>query len=402
MRNLRTLYLFEWKKILQRKLTWITFVSMLLVVVLSVSGNILGSYYVDGEKVDTHYNMMKTDRAYERALTGRAVDRELLSKIQEAYAKIPAEADRYSITEEYQIYARPYSAIFNFVRQASGITQEELYGWQADEEEFYAARQEKVEKDWDYWYLTDAEKTFWKEKEKALQVPFVFAYKEGYAMLIKVAYTVSILLLLLIGICLTGVFTDEHTRRTDQLLLSGRLGKKELFRAKMLAGMSFAAVCSLVFFAVTAICSFVIYGADGFDTALQFVYPVYSGTLSVGEAVLILYGLLLIVSVTVSAFVMMLSELLHNNIGTLAVLLGIILLPMFVSIPAQYRGVSQLFCWLPGELASVWSAFDVRLVKFFGTFLTAWQAAPVLYLILAGVFCLIGGRVYRRYQVSGR
>lgn len=402
MRNLGTLYLFEWKKILQRKLTWITFVSMLLVVVLSVSGNILGSYYVDGEKVDTHYNMMKTDQAYERALTGRAVDQELLSKMQEAYAKIPDEADRYSITEEYQTYARPYSAIFNFVRQASGITQEELYGWQADEEEFYALRQAELEKDWDYWYLTEAEKTFWREKEKALQIPFVFAYKEGYAMLIKVAYTVSILLLLLIGICLTGVFTDEHTRRTDQLLLSGRLGKKELFRAKMLAGMSFAAVCSLVFFTVTAICSFVIYGADGFNTALQFVYPVYSGTLSVGEAVLILYGLLLIVSVTVSAFVMMLSELLHNNIGTLAILLGIILLPMFVSIPAQYRGVSQLFCWLPGELASVWSAFDVRLVKFFGTLLTTWQAAPVLYLILAGVFCLIGGRAYRRYQVSGR
>lgn len=61
-------------------------------------------------------------------------------------------------------------------------------------------------------------------------------------MLIKIAYTVSILQLLLIGICLTGVFTDEHTRRTDQLLLSGRLGKKELFRVKMLAGMSFAAV----------------------------------------------------------------------------------------------------------------------------------------------------------------
>lgn len=123
--------------------------SMLLVVVLSVSGDIMGSYYVDGEKVDTHYNMMKTDQAYERALTGRAVDQELLSKMQEAYAKIPAEADRYSITEEYQTYARPYSAIFNFVRQASGITQEELYGWQADEEEFYASRQAELEKDWE-------------------------------------------------------------------------------------------------------------------------------------------------------------------------------------------------------------------------------------------------------------
>lgn len=402
MRNLGTLYLFELRKIWKKKLTWITLAIMLPVLAVSVSGNVLGSYYVDGVKVDTHYNMMKTDRAYDRALNGRKVDQKLLSEMREAYAKIPAEADRYTITEEYQTYARPYSAVFNFVRQASGITREELYDWRVDEGQFYELRQKRLEENWDYWYLTEAEKTFWREKEKTLQTPFVFAYKDGWTRLIQCVYTVGILLLLLIGICLAGVFTDEHVRRTDQLILAGRLGKKELFWAKMLAGMSFAAACGLIFIVVTAGCTLLIYGMDGAGTALQFIVPDYSGALSVGDAALILAGLLLVASVTVSAFVMMLSELLHNNIGTLAVLFGIILIPMFVNIPAQYRSISRLLSWFPGELASVWSAFDVRPVKVFGIFLMSWQAVPIIYLLLLVAFCLIGRRAYQRYQVSGR
>lgn len=107
MRNLGTLYRFELKKIFQKKLVWITFAVMLLAVVLSASGEVLGSYYVDGVKVDTHYHMMKTDRAYERALNKRAVDQKLLEEMQAGYAKIPEDADRYSITQEYQTYAAP-------------------------------------------------------------------------------------------------------------------------------------------------------------------------------------------------------------------------------------------------------------------------------------------------------
>lgn len=402
MRNLGTLYRFELKKIFQKKLVWITFAVMLLAVVLSASGEVLGSYYVDGVKVDTHYHMMKTDRAYERALNKRAVDQKLLAEMQAGYAKIPEDADRYSITQEYQTYARPYSAVFNFVRQASGMAMEEVRIWQPDEEEFYRLREEALEEEREYWQLTEAEKDFWRKEESKLQLPFVFFYAGGYSKLADVSYTANLAALLLVGICLAGVFTDEHTRRTDQLLLAGKLGKKELYRAKMLAGMSFGAACALILSAAVWICCLGIYGADGFHAAVQFIFSGYSGKLSAGGAALILYGLLIVASVMVSAFVMMLSELLHSNIGTLAVLFGILLVPMFVNIPAQYRTVSQIFCYLPGELVNLWNTFDMRLVKVSGIFLTAWQAAPLLYLVLTAAFCLIAGRAYRRYQVGGR
>lgn len=402
MRNLGTLYLFELKKIFSKRLTWITAAVMLIICMFSASFGVLGSYYVDGVKVDTHYNMMETDRAYERALTGRKIDQQLLSEMQRAYAQIPAEADRYSITEEYQLYARPYSAIFNIARWATGITIEEIRDWQADEQAYYAARDEIVEEGLSGWRLTEQEKEFWRQKEREIEKPMVFAYREGYTVLMEMVYTVNLMVQLLIGICLVGVFADEHTRRTDQLLLAAKLGKKELYRAKMLAGISFAAICALFFSVAVAACTLAIYGTDGFSAALQLSRPDFSWPLSMGQAVLIQYGLLLITGVMVSALVMMLSELLHNGVGTLAVLFGILLLPMFVSIPEQYRAVSQLFSYFPGELVSVWSTFNVRLVKVFGLLLTAWQAAPVLYLILTAAFCLIGGRAYRRYQVSGR
>lgn len=96
-----------------------------------------GNYYVDGELIDTNYNMYQTDKHYSEALNGRAIDQSLLEETIAAYRKIPEVAGRhYTLTKEYQQYARPYSEIFNFIRQISGMqTSEVMLSWQPDEDD---------------------------------------------------------------------------------------------------------------------------------------------------------------------------------------------------------------------------------------------------------------------------
>ena len=116
MNNFGTVYRYEVKKILSRKLTGIVFLICVCCVLLFTLADLSGNYYVDGEVVDTHYHMFQVDQGYRRALSGRALDQQLLEEMAAAYQKIPAMAERYNLTDEYQTYARPYSEIFNLVR----------------------------------------------------------------------------------------------------------------------------------------------------------------------------------------------------------------------------------------------------------------------------------------------
>ena len=181
MTNLGILYQFEVRKILRRKIVWISMVLMTIITVISVSSILIGSYYVDGVKVDTHYHMFQVDSAYAKELSGRAIDRELFEEIKAAYDKIPKDAgDKYNWTEEYQTYARPYSAVYNYIRRSVGMTLAEILEWEMDEQDMYDKRQRMLQENWRYYLLTSEEKEYWRMQEEKMENPVVFQYAEGY------------------------------------------------------------------------------------------------------------------------------------------------------------------------------------------------------------------------------
>ncbi len=397
MKNLKTLYQFELKKIFGRKITWITVGIMLILTATTVCSQLLGTYYIDREKVDSNYAIFQRSRTYEKALSGRPVDQRLLEEMWDAYGKIPAASEHYAGTKEYWTYAFPYSAIFGFVTNACDMDAAEALNREPDETELYAGRQDMLEDLWNSAYLTEGEKEYWRQQELSVETPFVYAYKEGWWMLLDGLYTIGIMTLLTIAICLSGVFPVERARKTDQLIFSSRYGKRTLYLAKILAGISFAAGISLLYTAAAAILALAVYGCDGFGAALQLIYPDYSGSISVGQAVLISYGLLLAAAVLAGAFVMVLSEILKNAVGTLAVISGVIILSMFVNIPVHLRVLAQIWNYLPSVFLSLWNIFDCRLVPFAGTYLTNTQFVPVLYLGMVGLLLTAGFKIYQRY-----
>lgn len=87
MNNFGTVYCYEVKKILSRKLTGIVFLICVCCVLLFTLADLSGNYYVDGEVVDTHYHMFQVDQGYRRALSGRALDQQLLEEMAAAYPK---------------------------------------------------------------------------------------------------------------------------------------------------------------------------------------------------------------------------------------------------------------------------------------------------------------------------
>lgn len=407
MKNLGILYKFELGKILRRRTSWITIIITLLLVLGTLGLDSLGGYFVNGVQVDTNFHMNQIFKADQMKLDGRAIDQALLEEMREGYGRIPKEAINGAVpyigTKEYQTYARPYSAIFNFVRSAGNMNTSEVMVWKADEQELYQRRQQAVEKDWEGYLLAEEEKEFWKEQEEKLKWPVTFRFKEGYWHLLDGTYTIGLLILIAVNICLAGVFADEQSRKMDQLILSSKYGKTPVYLAKILAGVSFAAGFSFLVLLLSLLEISFLYGLEGFSADFRLIMPGYSYPLNVGESVIVTWGLVIVVAIFIGVFAMFLSELFHNSLGTLALTLGLIILCMFVStVPEHYRVLSQIWSYLPVNAMAVWNIFDCRTVPILGKTLVYWQAAPILYLILGGVLAVIGKGRYGKCQVSGR
>ncbi len=402
MRNFGTLYGYELKKILLRKIVWAATALMLVITLISGLAYIFGDYVVDGKKVDSNYHQFLIDRNYERALSGRPLDQAFLDEIEAGYDKIPENVASYTTTEEYQTYARPYSNAFHIVRWMAGMTVSEAMAWEMDYEEMYERHTADLEESWKECLLTEAEKEYWRRQEAALPRPLTYEYDETYVQLLDILYAISIPIFLYMAICLSGVFAEEHSRRTDQVILSSRFGKQPLYLAKIFAGLSFAAVSALIFSAVLIGTAIAVYGADGFSAAVQLTRPEYSGHLSVGMAALLGYGVLLAASVLTAGIVLLLSQLLRSSTASLALTAAGIICTMFVKIPDQYRIFGQLWDYLPFNFAAVWNILDVRLVSVFGKLFQSWQIVPVCYLLVTALLAAAGGMIYSHSQVRSR
>ena len=176
MNNFGDLFRYECKKLLNKKIVWISFFLCMAAILCSQVIPFLGDYYIDGKLVDTNYNMYQTDKGYAKALSGREINQSLLEETIAAYRKIPdIPGVHYTSTDEYQQYARPYSEIFGFIRKTTGMqTSEVMFSWQASEDDLYAKRQSWLMSQWEDLRLSKGEIDFGQEREAQIKTPYIY------------------------------------------------------------------------------------------------------------------------------------------------------------------------------------------------------------------------------------
>lgn len=402
MNNLYLLYRYELKKMFQRKIVWLTVMVCMIVTGFSILSGLIGAYYVDGVKVDTHYHIFQTDQSYQKALSNRKINQSLLEEMVAGYEKIPQKTDRYITTEEYQKYARPYSGIFSFVKNATYMNDNEIMNWIPSETELYQKRFDIIQKNWEKIHLSEKEKAYWTNQENTLKIPFIYADTAGYSTLLRSFSRIGLLVLLAVSICVANIFTEEHTRKTDQLILCSVCGKNTAYWAKILTGASFAVGLSFLLSTFSFILTACFYGLEGSHAPFQLLLPSYSSSITIGQAVFCMYGILIITSAISSIIVMILSEKLRSSLAALAVSSVFLILGMVFSVPSQYRIFSQIWEYMPNCFLMPKNIFDIRLISIFGHLFTSWQAVPIIYILCSILLVLMGKYVYQNYQISGR
>ena len=153
---------------------------------------------------------------------------------------------------------------------------------------------------------------------------------------------------------------------------------------------------------ITVVPLLLIYGSEGFQTPLQLEFYNYSYPLTMGQACLIVYGILIITAILMSVFEMVLSEALHSSIAAMAISTGLIIAGGAISIPDQYRVLAQFWDCMPTSFLATWNVFSARPITVFGHCAVSWQFVPVIYILCSVVIAVAGRRVFERYQVTGQ
>ena len=410
---MRQLIRYELKKILLKKSTLATFFVLFVLntIFVGISGS-LGDTYVEGKFYETHVERNQINRANGLEMSGRKMDDALLMEMREAYQKVDRTTATYRWTDIYKNEVRKYDDIesrFKMWGLKSSIldesVSEEFVGTTIGER-IYLAReliQQQIYKDL---FLTEKEIAYWEEKDNAVETPFTYQYAAGYDSIMNMQgiYMICMMVSFFVAVTMVTVFAEEHVKKTDQLILCARFGRKKEYFAKIIAGSLVSLGVTLLFLIVAIAGKFYSYGWEGFDAAFQSVFEYwYPYHLSVGDVCLISSGLLLLGSVLMAVFAMLLAELLRNSIGAMAVIVGLLFASRLVTFPASWRGISQAWNYMPLNILKVDTGFvDLRTVNLFGRHLTSWQFVPVLYILLIVIFVVAGNRLYQKYQVSGR
>lgn len=422
MNNFGILYTYELKKVCMRKIVWITMsILVLIAVYMGIADPLTTAYtYADGEErvQISGFEFLAMEKANAEALNGQAIDDALLEEVKDAYQGIHTVEyssedgtvmgtsltldykDEEEETRKVRSQKREqYKEIYSYVKMVMG-------DYEAintiNEELLYQTRLGKVQDSWLEQKLTEEEKSYWTEKENTIDKPFVYGYAEGWKRILEEFLSLNIMLFLAIAICLSNVFSDEHLRKTDQLILCSRYGRKTLFFSKMAAGVTVGAVCSVLLLLPAMVSALCVYGVGGYGVAVQVYLPICSWNLTMGQAVLLMSLVYVAAGIFGSVLVMFLSEAMKNSVSVMGLMTGSVIATMLVSVPYRFRVISQIYELLPTVLLRIWQLWDDRLVSVFGVHFTNFQIAPIIYMTISATLIFRGSRIYKNYQVSGR
>lgn len=361
---MRTLYRYELKKILSQKVLWI---ALLIMTALIVAQGIAGQMTGDAAR------FRKAEE-----ISGREVNKELISEIQEGN-----KLDEYPTIKNIWIQC---------------LQKDDFTG--IDEQTLYASRLENNQKQMDAYQMTDGEKAYWEKKEADVQKPFVYQRDEGYSSLFSTVYFVNFLMLLLIGISVTGIFADEKSRGTDQLIFCS-INKHKIFGAKMLAAVTVGTGIAVLFFGLAFLLGGLVYGTGGSDTQIQISVAGCMLPITIGQASIIMFGIIVAAGILYAVLSAFLSQILMNHSAATGIMVIVMLLSM-LNIPENIRSISQMWRYMPGAFLGSWTFTDYRLTRIFGHYLNIFQMAPIVWGLAAAVAVLITKLSYDRYQVKGR
>lgn len=412
MKEILNLTGYEYRKIFKKRSTWIALAVVLLWTLFSGFSGAFGEFYIDGEKVDTHFHMAKQERAALEHLEIGALNDEFFQKMKGAQAEFyqgedgfclngPPEGGWAAYWKRYYEANAPFenvSVLLAMMENRLGsLPREEINGTN-----FYAFRERMMDALFEAEKLSEGEIAFHKKENEKITTPYAYGNMTGYQNFFKMQTPNFIFIAFAVAIVLAPMFAGEHDSHMDALALSSRFGKNKLIWAKFLAGLSFAFFASVGFTLLFLLEIQAIYGLSGWNLPIQVCASGFLLNLPMNmlEFLLVSIGCCVLGILMAATVVMFLSVKMKSAFGVIILSFVFILAPVYLAqLAGNHHGLFLLVCSLPTSMFYPRGIAAHQLLSVGGHYFYFFQWVPVVYLCLAGILLCWSYRGFRDYQV---
>lgn len=246
--------------------------------------------------------------------------------------------------------------------------------------------------------FTEEEKDFMIQQYENLETPFYYEYTDGWVALLQNISTFILILALVIGFFVSGIFSDEFQTKADSIFFSTRLGRNKGILSKVGAGFCITSVFYVVFvFLYTLIVLFVL-GVDGANCPIQLDMwrSVYNITFLQAYLFIVLGGY--IGTLFTSTLAMLVSAITRST--PIAIIMPFIIL---CALPFLSRIITlpEMFSFFPDQLLEIYR--DIKesgLIEIGGKVTTTAVVIIPVYAMVCLILQPVLYKVYKRAEIK--
>ncbi|MBO4808094.1 MAG: hypothetical protein J5537_03565 [Lachnospiraceae bacterium] len=417
MSNFGILCKTEFKKILCKKAIWITLVLGLAFILVADMSDILfnESYYYGDLKVPiAQIERMGIENSKE--VNGKPMDEAFYERFRlQMSDELEAQKDNPAVLNDPSSLDAGYPGFWpvaeltgnswfvqNEIRRI-GASNDERYNllMKGSVEEIEAAKRNKLEINVTYDCPKEDEADYWMSRYDSIPKPYIYSYGHGYYKYFSSSFVTIWLSFLIILIGLAGSFADENTFRTDALILSSRYGRKRICRAKLLVGLCFSVISTMVIMIICFVIPMLVYGAEGWNTPVQNALIGCAFNMTIGQAVILTFVFGILVSLLWGSTVMLLSFGFKNIVPVMAIHAAALMLSVF-NLPDSMGIISQIWALKPAYFVYQGMFMEYRLFNIAGLLINNLQMAAVVFILVTVISVVATARFYRNVQVASR
>lgn len=245
---------------------------------------------------------------------------------------------------------------------------------------------------------TDEQKAFLIQRYENLKTPFYYEYTDGWAALLQNISTFILILALVIGVLVSGIFSDEFQSKADSIFFSTKLGRNKGVLSKMGAGFWITSVFYVIFVFLYTFIVLLILGADGANCPVQLDLwrSVYNITFLQAYLFIVIGGY---IGTLFSSILAMLASALTRSTPTAIIVPFIVLCAFpFLSRIITLPGLCSVF---PDQLLEIYLDIkDPGLVELGGKVMTIGTAIIPVYALLCLILQPVLYKVYKGIEIK--
>lgn len=266
--------------------------------------------------------------------------------------------------------------------------------------DFYAARQEKIEKllNASSRDMSEEQKAYWRDMNSRVDAPFQYGYYTGWEVIIS-SFELLMFALLAVCIVIAPVFSGEYQAGTDAVILSAKYGKTKLTTAKIIASFLFGTLAFTLHLVVALGLPLAAFGFDGWDLPLQIANTTIPYPFTFLQTVLVNLGVIYLVLFAMIGLTLLLSAKMKSPYLVLIVLVPVLFIPLFLS-PNGTTGAYNLTLFLLPYRSTVPEIGKYISYQLGGLVLDAFTMRAILYALLTAIMLPFARLGFKKHQVS--